>query len=178
VQVYSNPNYKETYTQVTAIGKQLLERVGLFAVETSMPIAENLVNLSFVGMFLGVTFKLLIFSLFLLGALMMNNMFRVGIERRNFDFAVLKVMGASRPFIVSNILLSALQYVASANVLAYPLAYAALQLVSSLFQDFFGYRYDITLSIEAVLDGLFIGVLVPLVAAVAPIWDVIRNDLA
>ena len=56
-----------------------MERLGMFSVDTSMPIASNLVALGFIGMFIGVMFKLIIFSLFLLSAVMMNNMFRVGI---------------------------------------------------------------------------------------------------
>ena len=64
---------------------------------------------------------------------MMNNMFRVGIEKRNFDFALLKMMGANRPFIVANILIGSLKFVAVANLVAYPLAYGALQMVTSVF---------------------------------------------
>lgn len=143
-----------------------------------MPIAANLVNLGYIGMFIGVMFKLIIFSLFLLSSLMMNNMFRMGVERKNFDFALLKVMGADRAFIVANILAGALKYVALANLIAYPLAYGALQFVTSVFEEFFGYRHEITPTADAVAGGLFIGVLVPVVSAVAPIWSVIRNDLA
>ncbi len=91
-----------------------------------MPIAGNLINLGFVGMFIGVMLKLIICSLFILSALMMNNMFRMGVERRNFDFALLKVMGADRLFVIVNILFSAFKYVALANIIAFPLAYIAL----------------------------------------------------
>ena len=143
-----------------------------------MPIAANLVNLGFVGMFIGVMFKLIICSLFVLSALMMNNMFRMGIERKNFDFALLKVMGANRIFIIANILTGSLKYVALANIFAYPLAYLALQIVTTVFEHFFGYRYDITPTYDSIIGGLIIGVLVPIVSSVAPIWSVIRNDLA
>ena len=143
-----------------------------------MPIAANLVDMGFIGMFIGVMFKLIIFSLFLLSVLMMNNMFRMGIERRNFDFAVLKVMGADRFFIVLNILSSSLKYVLLANIIAYPFAFWALDGITSVFEDFFGYRHQITPTADAVMGGLFIGVLVPIVSAIVPIWGVIRNDLA
>lgn len=77
--MYSNPNYDETYDALSGAGHQLLKRVGLFSVETRMPIAGSLVNLGFVGMFIGVMLKLIICSLFILSALMMNNMFRMGV---------------------------------------------------------------------------------------------------
>ena len=143
-----------------------------------MPIATNLVALGYLGMFIGVMFKLIIFSLFLLSAIMMNNMFRVGVQRKGFDFAVLKVMGADRTFIVVNILASSLKFVAFANFLAYPLAYLALQAITSVFEGFFGYRHQITPTSDSILGGLFIGVLVPVISAIAPIWGVIKNDLA
>lgn len=98
-----------------------------------MPIAGNLANLGFVGMFVGVMFKLIICSLFLLSVLMMDNMLRMGVERKNFDFALLKVMGANRVYIIVNILAGSLKYVAVANLVAYPLAYLGLQIVTSVF---------------------------------------------
>ena len=42
-------------------------------------------------------------------------------------------MGANRLFIVANILTGSLKYVIGANILAYPLAYGALYMVSSVF---------------------------------------------
>jgi hypothetical protein len=95
-----------------------------------MPIASNLINLGYVGMFIGVMLKLIIVSLFMLSVIMMNNMLLMGVERKNFDFALLKVMGADRLFIVINLLSSSLKYVLFANFIAYPLAYLVLQTVT------------------------------------------------
>jgi hypothetical protein len=98
-----------------------------------MPIASNLIILGYVGMFIGVMLKLIIISLFMLSVIMMNNMLLMGVERKNFDFALLKVMGADRVFIVINLLMSSLKYVAFANLIAYPLAYLALQGITDVF---------------------------------------------
>lgn len=98
-----------------------------------MPIASNLINLGYVGMFIGVMLKLIIVSLFILSVIMMNNMLLMGVERKNFDFALLKVMGADKFFIVVNLLTSSLKYVLFANFIAYPLAYLVLQTVTDVF---------------------------------------------
>lgn len=87
-------------------------------------------------------------------------------------------MGADRFFVVANILASAFKYVALANLFAFPLAYAALQVVTLVFEDFFGYRHEIVPTADSVLGGLLIGVLVPIISAISPIWSVLRNDLA
>ena len=91
-----------------------------------MPIASNLINLGYVGMFIGVMLKLIIVSFFMLSVIMMNNMLLMGVERKNFDFSLLKVMGANRLFIVFNLLSSSLKYVLFANFIAYPLTYLVL----------------------------------------------------
>ena len=98
-----------------------------------MPVAANLIALGYLGLFLGVMFKLIVCSLFILSVLMMHNMFLVGVERRSFDFAVLKTMGADRTFVVTNILATSIKYLAFANFLAYPFAYLALQGITSVF---------------------------------------------
>ena len=100
---------------------------------TELPIAANLNGLGYLGMFMGVMFKLIICSLFILSVLMMNNMFIMGIQSKNFDFALLKVMGANRSFIIANILAGSLKYVAFSNLIAYPLAYLVLNIITGVF---------------------------------------------
>lgn len=178
VETYSNPDYEATYQYVAHFGEEFMTRIGLFAAESQMPIAQNLVPLGFVGMFIGVMLKLIIFSLFILSVIMMNNMLLMGVERKNFDFALMKVMGADRLFIVVNLLTNSLKYVLFANLIAYPLAYLSLKGVSSVFEDFFGYEYNITPTGYSIIGGIIIGVMVPVVSAILPIWDVIKNDLA
>lgn len=98
----------------------------MFSVKTSMPIAANFSKLGYVAMFLGVMLKTIILTLFVLSVIMMNNMLLMDVERKGFDFAVLKVMGADKTFIVVNILTDSLKFVGLANILAFPLAHIAL----------------------------------------------------
>lgn len=99
-----------------------------------MPIANNLVPLSYFGMFIGVILKVIIVSLFILSVLMMNNMLMVGVERKGFDFALVKVMGAGRIFVAGNLITGSMKYVLLSNFIAYPLAYYVLTMVSGVFQ--------------------------------------------
>ena len=129
-------------------------------------------------MFIGVILKLIILSLFILSVLMMNNMLLMGIDRKSFDFALLKTMGANRLFIIVSLLGSSLKYVIIANIVAFPFAYLVLQSVSELFVEFFGYKYEVTPTFWAVIGGLFIGILVPVISSIVPIWGIIKDDLA
>lgn len=91
-----------------------------------MPIAGSLQDLSYFGMFIGVILKLIIVSLFVLSAIMMNNTLLVGVEKKNFDFALIKVMGSNRSFIILNVLFDSLKYVIVANLFAFPASYFLL----------------------------------------------------
>lgn len=108
-----------------------------------MPIAANLLDMSYFGMFIGVILKLIVVTLFVLSVLMMNNMLEVGVERKSFDLAVLKTMGANRLFVVVSLLADSMKYVLLANVIAFPFAYICLYALSALFEDFFGYQYQV-----------------------------------
>lgn len=92
-------------------------------------------------MFIGVILKLVIVSLFVLSVLMMNNMMLMGTDRKSFDFALLKTMGANKAFVIFNLIFSSLKYVLISNILAFPFAYLTLGLVSGFFITFFGYSY-------------------------------------
>lgn len=128
-------------------------------------------------MFIGVILKLIIISLFVLSTIMMNNMMMLGTDRKSFDFALLKTMGANKTFVIFNLIFSSAKHVVIANILAFPFAYLILGFISGIFKDFFGYSYDVKPTISSIFGGIFIGVLVPIVSSIAPIWGIIKNDL-
>lgn len=105
----------------------------MFSVDSEIPIADSLVQMSYFGMFIGVILKLIITSLFILSAIMMNNMMLMGTDRKSFDFALLKTMGANRFFVVMSLLLSSFKYVLISNLIAFPFASVTLGYISSLF---------------------------------------------
>ena len=92
-----------------------------------MPIASNLIVMRYFGMFIGVILKLIIFSLFILSAIMMNNMLTMGVETKRFDMALFKTMGANKVFILVYILVNSLKYVLTSNFIAFPFAYFILK---------------------------------------------------
>lgn len=49
-----------------------------------MPIASNWIAMSYFGMFIGVILKLIIVSLFIVSAIMMNNMLTMTVNQRQF----------------------------------------------------------------------------------------------
>lgn len=90
--------------------------------------------MSYFGMFIGVILKMIIISLFVLSVLMMNNMMLTGTDRKSFDFALLKTMGADKKFVVINLIFSSFKYVFLSNIIAFPFANLTLGFVSGLFK--------------------------------------------
>jgi len=79
VELYSSSDYEQTYNQLSSFGAKVTSDIGLFAVRSAMPIASNLIVMGYFGMFIGVVLKLIIVSLFILSAIMMNNMLTMGV---------------------------------------------------------------------------------------------------
>lgn len=95
-------------------------------------------------MFIGVILKMIIISLFVLSVLMMNNMMLTGTDRKSFDFALLKTMGANKVFVIFNLIFSSCKYLLVSNLIAFPFAHFTLGFVSTFFEMFFGYTYSIS----------------------------------
>lgn len=87
-------------------------------------------------------------------------------------------MGAGRSFIIFSLFFDSMQFVILANVIAFPFAYMLLNFISFIFEDFFGYQYQITPNVQSIIGGFFIGVLVPVVSSIVPIWGILKDDLA
>lgn len=118
---------------MTGFATKINNQLSLFALKSEMPIASILPAMSYFGMFIGVLLKLVIVALFILSVIMMNNMLLMSVERKHFDFGLLKIMGAGRVFVIANLLTGSLKYVFYGNIIAYPLAYLSLQIVSNIF---------------------------------------------
>lgn len=76
-------------------------------------------------MFVALMLKAVIVSLFILSTLMLHNTVLLGIEKQKYDLSILKLLGATRLYVASKILRSSLKTVLTANVIAYPLVFAA-----------------------------------------------------
>ena len=87
-------------------------------------------------------------------------------------------MGAGRSFIILSLFFDSMQFVILANVIAFPFAYMLLNFISFIFEDFFGYQYQITPNFQSIIGGFFIGVLVPIISSIVPIWGILKDDLA
>lgn len=98
-----------------------------------MPIASNLIVMGYFGMFIGVVLKLIIVSLFILSAIMMNNMLTMGVETKQFDMSLFKTIGANKVFLVIYILMDSLKYVLISNLVAFPFAYFTLGMMTDIF---------------------------------------------
>jgi ABC-type antimicrobial peptide transport system permease subunit len=133
--------------------------------------------MSYFGMFIGVILKLIIVSLFMVSAIMMNNMLTMTVSQRQFEMAVYKTIGANRLFVILVVLLDSLKYVLVANLIAFPFAYTILTFAGDMFQSFFGFKYDIYPTFEAIFGGLFIGILVPIISSLSPIASILNNKL-
>lgn len=113
--------------------------MGIYAVQSEMPILYLMSKMSYFGMFIGVILKLIVFSLFCLSVLMMYNMMMIGVETRNFDFGMLRTVGLTKQMLMVTVLFDSLKYVIVANVLAFPVSIFALRLTSGIFTTFFGF---------------------------------------
>ncbi len=162
---------------MSSFGAKVTSDIGLFSVKSSMPIASNIIILGYFGMFIGVVLKLIIASLFILSAIMMNNMLTMGVETKQFDMALFKTMGANKVFIVIYIMINSLKYVLISNFIAFPFAYFILRMMTDLFESFFGYKYEIYPTFGSILGGLLIGILVPIISSLSPMRDILNNNL-
>jgi ABC-type antimicrobial peptide transport system permease subunit len=167
--VYGNANFDEVSVEVNLFSSTILENVGVYSVEPSMPILYQMARMSYFGMFIGVILKLIVFSLFCLSVLMMYNMMMIGVETRNFDFGMLRTVGMNKKSLMLTVLVDSLKYVLVANLVAFPVSFWTLKLTSGIFTKFFGFDYVLTPTFDAIAIASVIGFLVPLVASFVPI---------
>jgi hypothetical protein len=129
-------------------------------------------------MFVALTLKSVIVSLFVLSTLMLHNAVLLAVEEQRCDLSVLKLLGADRSFVASKILRSSLRTVTFANLIAYPFVFVAFRSIEALLKQSVGYTVSVGFTPQSLFMGVLVGLLVPVCASILPIANILSNDLA
>jgi len=78
--------------------------LGVYPITMGMPVLEELDNLKYSSMFLGIILNMIVFVFFVLSVMLLYNLLLVSIETKTFELGVLRVLGLNKIGIISLII--------------------------------------------------------------------------
>jgi len=121
-------------------------------------------------MFLGLIFDIVILLFVVLSILLIYSMLMISVESKTFEFGVMRMTGLSKSGIVTMVLLQGVMFVLPSVILAFILSFPTLDKANaSLFSPDMGIVVKPLPSEFAVLQALFVGLLIPTISSIIPI---------
>lgn len=94
--VYMSQNYDSIQSEVTNYASVLLDQVGFYPVELTLPVLQELRQYRFVSVFLGLILNVILFVLFILSVILIYSLLMVTVETKTFELGVLQVLGLGK----------------------------------------------------------------------------------
>ena len=107
---------------------------------------------------------LIIISVLIIYALLM-----LSIESKNFEIAVIRMVGLQKGGIIGLVVCQSFLYVLPAMAAAFVVCVFCLSKASVFFEDQYKIKIDKIPSFDSAIQGIFIGTVIPLMSSILPI---------
>jgi len=174
---YLKTDNNEIRKDVIAFGSDIYFKLGFNQMWTEVPVLDALDETRFFSLFLGLILNVVIFILLGLSVLLIYSLLMVNVETRTFELGVMRLIGTTRAGLVQLLLLQALSYAAPSWVFGLAAAQLTMYFGSGVFQDMSGVPISPWLTVNSMLIGTFLGVLIPILSAILPIRHALGQNL-
>lgn len=121
-------------------------------------------------LFLGLIFDIIILLFIILSILLIYSLLMISVETKTFEFGVMRMVGLSKPGIISMIILQSFLFVIPSVTFGFMVSIPSLGvLYNALFTDDMGVSNNPLPSNFAILQAIIVGVIIPLMSSIAPI---------
>ncbi|KAL4454907.1 hypothetical protein ABPG74_006289 [Tetrahymena malaccensis] len=176
--VYIDSNYDNIQYTITKFASNVVYDLGVYPIDMYWPVLDELYGTRFAGMFLGIVLNLIIFVLFILSVMLLYNLLLVSVETKTYELGVLRVLGLNKIGVIQLIIIQSLSFVLPAVIFGFFLTIPLLMIVSDQLESAVGALISIYPTKNAIIFGLCLGVLIPLVSSIIPIKQALQQTLS
>ena len=131
--LYSRSNLQEIQYEISRIGSEIGKKLGFYAIELDTPLVNVLQQKINKNIHLGIVVKFIVFTLFLVSIFILYNLLTLTLEKRIFEFAILRSLGINRRGLVALILMQTFIYIIPAIIFGYLVSLVVLQILEHIF---------------------------------------------
>ena len=178
IKYYENSNYETIQRDVVLYANSLSTALGYYPVSTTLPILEEMVVYSQATLFLGLIFDIILLLFVIISVLLIYSLLMISVETKTFQIGVIRMVGLSKSGIITMVLIQSLMFVIPAVISAFILCFPLIRLIYSfLFTKDMGVTEVPAPDGFAILQAIVIGIVIPLLASIIPIRNLLGKNL-
>ena len=177
IDVYMSSNYDDIQDAVINWASLLMYYGSFPQLNIDLPILNTLYGFRFFSLFLGLILSVILTILFILSTMLIYSLLMISIETRTFELGVHRMVGMQTAGIVKMLLIQACSYSIPAWVVGLILSQALAAYITQVLEDRVEVPVSRLLTSYAILVATFLGLVIPLIAAILPIRVALSKNL-
>ena len=156
---------------------ELEEFLGYYPVQVTSDILDQIATLEMGILIVNLIFNLVKSLLIIISVLIIYSLLMVSVESKNFEIAVIRMVGLQKGGIIGLVICQSFLYVIPAIIFAFSLCVFCLSKASVYFEAEYKVKIDKFPSLDSSLQGIFIGTIIPLLSSILPIQAALKKSL-
>ena len=177
IEPYMSSNYDDIQDAVVNWASRLMYYGSFPQLAIDLPVLNTLYNFRFFSLFLGLILSIILTILFILSTMLIYSLLMISIETRTFELGVHRMVGMQTGGIVKMLLIQACSYSVPAWVVGLVLSQALAAYITSILEERVEVPVSRLLTSYSVLVASFLGLVIPLIAAILPIRVALGKNL-
>uniref|UniRef100_A0A6B2KXD7 ABC3 transporter permease C-terminal domain-containing protein n=1 Tax=Arcella intermedia TaxID=1963864 RepID=A0A6B2KXD7_9EUKA len=174
---YMESNYDLLQSQVLQYVNFICFKLGYNMVWDDLPVLSGLKDTKMINLFLGLIFDIILYILLFLCSLLIYSLLIIDVETKTFHLAIIKLLGTTRGGIILYVLMQAYSYSIPAWVFGLIAAESTTFLLSDVIKTYVGFPLPPHITLSGFLWGTTMGVMIPLLASIFPIYVALKKNL-
>lgn len=177
IEAYLTSKYQVVHDRLIAFSNRVIFKLGIAQVGVDMPVLRGLQGTEMVSMFLGLILNVIIFILLFLSIVLIYSLLMISVETRTFEMGILRMIGMTRPSLVSMLLVQAFAYALPAWIIGMLIALAAYAGAATIIGGITGAAIPKLVTSTGFALSTLIGFIVPVAASILPIRSALGKNL-
>lgn len=177
IEAYLTSSYQVVHDRLITFSNRVIFKLGIAQVGVDMPVLRGLAGTEMVSLFLGLILNVIIFILLFLSIVLIYSLLMISVETRTFEMGILRMIGMTRPSLVSMLLVQAFAYALPAWIIGMLCALAAYAGAAGIVGSITGAAVPKVITSAGFGLSTLIGFLVPIAASILPIRAALGKNL-
>ena len=177
IDAYMSSNYDDIQDTVINWASLVMYYASFPQVNIDLPILNTLYGFRFFSLFLGLILSVILTILFILSTMLIYSLLMISIETRTFELGVHRMVGMQTTGIIKMLLTQACSYSVPAWVVGLILSQLLAAYITSLLEARVEVPVSRLLTSYAIWVATFLGLVIPLIAAILPIRVALSKNL-
>ena len=176
--LYLNGDYNVILTEAVKLGSLIADELAVQDIDLKMPLVSALSFTKFANAGLSLTFNLILAGVILLAGYVINNIISMNINDKVYSTAIQRTVGLTRAQLFYQVFTFSLGYSFFGLLIAIPAIVGIFIYMNKTLLPSIDAGFEINAEVRNTTISVLIAVLIPLVSALGPMINLMRNNIA